>query len=329
MSNSLSKKIFQLKDDSEFNSLALEIFHLQANENEVYKNYISHLKIRPLDIKELKDIPFLPIHFFKSQRVITGNKEPQTIFTSSGTSGTGTSRHYITDLSLYNESFLSSFQAFYGNPDEFYILALLPSYLERSGSSLIYMVNELIKKSQSNIGGFYLDEHDKLIEKIQHLKKKNDRKILLLGVSFALLDMIENETFDLSNVIVMETGGMKGRKEEITREELHKILGKKMNTPTIHSEYGMTELLSQAYSSGSGIFQGPPWMRILIRDPYDPFQIFSVGRSGGINIIDLANINSCAFIETQDLGKLLGKNQFEVLGRFDHSEVRGCNLLLE
>ncbi|MDX2444766.1 MAG: acyltransferase [Bacteroidales bacterium] len=329
MSHSFNKRIFGIKDDSEFNSLALEIFHLQANENEVYKNYINYLKINSLDIKELKDIPFLPIQFFKSQRVITGNKEPQTIFTSSGTSGTGTSRHYLTDLSLYNESFLSSFQAFYGNPDEFYILALLPSYLERSGSSLIFMVNELIKKSQSNISGFYLDEHDKLIENLQHLKKKNDRKILLLGVSFALLDMIENETIDLSNVIIMETGGMKGRKEEITREELHKILSKKMNIPAIHSEYGMTELLSQAYSSGSGIFQSPPWMRILIRDPYDPFQIFSVGRSGGINIIDLANINSCAFIETQDLGKLHGTNQFEVLGRFDRSEIRGCNLLVE
>ena len=329
MNHSIKNRIFQINTDSEFNSIALEVFHYQSKENQVYRDYISYLNINPGEISHVEDIPFLPIQFFKTHKIVIDKKEPEYIFSSSGTTGHGTSYHYVTDLSIYTESFLKSFQLFYGKPSDYHILALLPSYLERSGSSLIYMVNELISKTQSNHSGFYLDEHKKIIENLKSLKNKNDRKIILLGVSFALLDLVEKSAIDLSNVIIMETGGMKGRKEEITREELHQILCERFNVPDIHSEYGMTELLSQAYSSGNGTFQTPPWMKIVIRDPYDPFRFLEKKRSGGINIIDLANLNSCAFIETQDLGKLSGTSSFEVLGRFDHSEIRGCNLLVD
>ena len=329
MSHSIKNRIFKIENDSEFNSLALEIFQFQANENEVYKEYINYLGIDPQEITRIENIPFLPIQFFKSRKVVSGNHETENEFSSSGTSGLGTSFHYITDLSIYEESFLKSFRLFYGDPKKFHILALLPSYLEKSGSSLIYMVNELIEKSESNYNGFYLDEHEKLIKNLQFLKNRNDRKIILLGVSFAFLDLIDNAPIDLSNVIIMETGGMKGKREEITREEMHQILCDRFNVSSIHSEYGMTELLTQAYSSGGGAFKTPPWMKILIRDPYNPFGYLEKGRSGGINIIDLANIYSCSFIETQDLGKKIDANQFEVLGRFDYSDIRGCNLLVD
>ncbi len=329
MSHSIKNRIFKIENDSEFNSLALEIFQFQAKENQVYKEYISYLGIDPQKIARIENIPFLPIQFFKSRKVVSGNHETECEFSSSGTSGLGTSFHYITDLSIYEESFLKAFHLFYGDPKKFHILALLPSYLERSGSSLIYMVHDLIEKSTSNYSGFYLDEHEKLIKNLQYLKKRNDRKIILIGVSFALLDLIEKAPIDLSNVIIMETGGMKGKREEITRKELHQVLCDRFNVQVIHSEYGMTELLSQAYSSGGGVFKSPPWMKVLIRDPYDPFRYFEKGRSGGINIIDLANIYSCSFIETQDLGKIIDANQFEVLGRFDYSDIRGCNLLVD
>lgn len=329
MSHSIKNRIFKIENDSEFNSLALEIFHFQANENQVYKDYINNLGIDPHEIARIENIPFLPNQFFKSRKVVSGNHETECEFSSSGTSGLGTSFHYISDLSIYEESFLKSFQLFYGDPKKFHILALLPSYLEKSGSSLIYMVNELIEKSESNYSGFYLDEHEKLIKNLQFLKNRNDRKIILLGVSFALLDLIENAPIDLSNVILMETGGMKGKREEITRKELHQVLCNGFNVPVVHSEYGMTELLSQAFSAGGGVFKSPPWMKILIRDPYNPFGYLEKGRSGGINIIDLANIYSCSFIETQDLGRKIDANQFEVLGRFDNSDIRGCNLLVD
>ncbi|MCD6596584.1 MAG: acyltransferase, partial [Bacteroidales bacterium] len=251
------------------------------------------------------------------------------IFTSSGISGEDTSKHMVTDMNIYEKSFLNGFRHFYGNPSDYYLLALLPSYLEREGSSLIYMSKKLIEETRNEHSGFYLNDFDNLTKKLKYLIQKDDRKIILLGVSFALLDLAEKAALDLHKVIIMETGGMKGRKKEMIRKELHYILCEKLNVQTIHSEYGMTELLSQAYSKGKGIFRTPPWMKILIRDPYDSFRILKKGKSGGINVIDLANLNSCSFIETQDLGKITGQNQFEVLGRFDNSDIRGCNLLLE
>lgn len=328
--NSFSKeKIFEFEDEGIFLSFALEIFQLQAINNPVYKEYLQHLDVHPKEIKDIEKIPFLPIQFFKSHPIISGTEKPQTIFTSSGTSGEDTSKHMVIDMDIYEKSFLNGFRHFYGNPSDYYLLALLPSYLEREGSSLIYMCKKLIEETRSEHSGFYLNDFNELTHKLKYLMQKNDRKIILLGVSFALLDLAEKADLDLHDVIIMETGGMKGRKKEMIRKELHHILCKKLNVQTIHSEYGMTELLSQAYSKGKGIFLTPPWMKILIRDPYDPFRILEKGKSGGINIIDLANLNSCSFIETQDLGKITGENQFEVLGRFDNSDIRGCNLLVE
>ncbi len=312
----------------DFETLALEVFRYQAKNNETYSKYLNHLGIIPGSIYKLDRIPFLPIEFFKTRKIITGKDVPGKIFTSSGTTGAGTSKHYVTDISLYQESFTRTFQYFYGNPEQYCILALLPSYLEREGSSLIYMMDYLIKKSNNPESGFYLDKLDDLAEKIVRLREQN-QKILLFGVSFALLNLAEKYKPDLSGQIVMETGGMKGRREEIIREELHKVLCKAFNTKLIHSEYGMTELLSQAYSKGDRIFHTPPWMKILIRDGYDPFSYVKKGRSGGINVIDLANYNSCSFIETSDLGLLLPDGGFEVSGRFDSSDIRGCNLMVE
>ncbi|MCK4630116.1 MAG: acyltransferase [Bacteroidales bacterium] len=321
-------KIFNIRSSMDFETLALEVFRYQAKNNETYSKYLNHLGIIPGSIYKLDRIPFLPIEFFKTRKIITGKDVPGKIFTSSGTTGAGTSKHYVTDISLYQESFTRTFQYFYGNPEQYCILALLPSYLEREGSSLIYMMDYLIKKSNNPESGFYLDKLDDLAEKIVRLREQN-QKILLFGVSFALLNLAEKYKPDLSGQIVMETGGMKGRREEIIREELHKVLCKAFNTKLIHSEYGMTELLSQAYSKGDGIFHTPPWMKILIRDGYDPFSYVKKGRSGGINVIDLANYNSCSFIETSDLGLLLPDGGFEVSGRFDSSDIRGCNLMVE
>ncbi len=328
--NSFSgEKIFEIEDEGVFLSYALKIFQFQAINNPVYKEYLQHLNVHPEKIKDIEKIPFLPIQFFKSHPIISGPEKPQIIFTSSGTSGEDTSKHMITDMDIYEKSFLNGFRHFYGNPSDYYLLALLPSYLEREGSSLIYMSKKLIEETRNEHSGFYLNDFDNLTKKLKYLIQKDDRKIILLGVSFALLDLAEKAALDLHKVIIMETGGMKGRKKEMIRKELHYILCEKLNVQTIHSEYGMTELLSQAYSKGKGIFRTPPWMKILIRDPYDPFRVLEKGKSGGINVIDLANLNSCSFIETQDLGKITGQNQFEVLGRFDNSDIRGCNLLLE
>ncbi len=329
MENSLKSIIFRIRNEKDFFSLALDIFRFQSKNNSTYKEYLMRLNIVPSDIRTIEEIPFLPIQFFKSRKIITGNKTSETVFTSSGTTGPETSKHYVTDLSLYEESFLSAFQIFYGDPMKYYLLALLPSYLEREGSSLIYMVDRLVKETNSPYSGFYPDDYNKLLEKLHYLKKRNDRTIILFGVSFALLNLAEKISPDLSESVVMETGGMKGRRKEIIRKELHQILSKKLNLTVIHSEYGMTELLSQAYSKGNGIFQTPPWMKILIRDLYDPFRYVEKGRSGGLNIIDLANLNSCSFIETQDIGKLTNENNFEVLGRFDQSDIRGCNLMID
>ncbi len=321
------EEIFNISSKEEFEQTALQVFLYQAENNLVYKEYIQHLGIKTADITLLEQIPFLPIEFFKSRKVVSSDKEAQAIFTSSGTTGNLTSRHFVPDLKLYEASFTKGFEQYYGAVSDYCILALLPVYLEREGSSLIYMMEKLIKDSRHEKSGFYLHNHEELIATITDLKKQN-QKILLLGVSFALLDLAEKFQLDLDGVVVMETGGMKGRRKEITREELHAFLTEKLGVQKIHSEYGMTELLSQAYSKGDSLFFTPSWMKILIRDTYDPFTYEKQGRSGGVNVIDLANVHSCSFIETQDLGKIHPDGSFEILGRFDNSDVRGCNLLV-
>ena len=322
-----AQSIFSIKNEKSFLKRALEIFRFQSERNPVYKEFIEKLGIDRSDVKTQEEIPFLPVEFFKTKKVITGNQSPEKIFESSGTTGSTLSRHYVTDTGIYNRSLLATFNLFYGDPAEYLITALLPSYLEKENSSLIYMVEQLIRLSNDSGSGFYGNNPGDMLSAIAR-RKGDGKKILLIGVSYALLDLAENFSPDLSGVIVMETGGMKGRRKEITREELHSALKKRLNVGTIHSEYGMTELLSQAYSSGEGIFRCPPWMKILIRDPQDPFSLISgPGRTGGINIIDLANIYSCSFLSTSDLGRLHADVSFEVLGRFDSSDIRGCNLL--
>ncbi len=321
-----TSKIFEISTQQDFESIALDIFKFQIEENPVYSVFCEYLGRTQNNVTSLKDIPFLPIGFFKSKKVVSSKNIEQSIFSSSGTSGQIASKHYVTDILLYEKSYLKGFGTFYGNVSDYCILALLPSYLERSGSSLIYMVDDLIKKSNHPDSGFYLDEIDVLVEKLISLDSQG-KKILLIGVSFALLDLVEKHQLNLKNTIVMETGGMKGRRKELIREELHDILKKGFGTKTIHSEYGMTELLSQAYSQGNGIFKTPPWMKILIRDTEDPLTLQKMGKTGGVNVIDLANINSCSFIATQDLGKKYEDESFEILGRFDHSDIRGCNLM--
>ena len=320
-------KIFSISNEAEFEQVALEVFHYQAENNLVYREYLQHLKKGVKQINSIKEIPFLPIEFFKSRKVVSTNDPAKEIFTSSGTTGNLTSRHFVPDISIYEESFKKGFEGFYGPITDYCILALLPTYLEREGSSLIYMMEYLIQDSKHPKSGFYLHNHKELIECIAELKKSK-QKILLLGVSFALLDLAEKYTLDLSDVIIMETGGMKGRRKEITREELHAFLCSQLGVNEIHSEYGMTELLSQAYSKGQSLFRTPNWMKIMIRDAYDPFSYEKTGRTGGVNVIDLANVHSCSFIETQDLGKIHKDGSFEILGRFDHSDIRGCNLLV-
>ena len=307
--------------------LGIEVFQYQAENNEVYKEYLHHLNCKIDSVNQINQIPFLPIEFFKSHQIKSTTETAKAIFTSSGTTGSLTSRHFVPDLNIYEASFTKGFEQYYGSVKDYCILALLPSYMEREGSSLIYMMEHLIKDSNHSKSGFYLHNHKELIATISELKKSN-QKILLLGVSFALLDLAEKFKLDFSDVIIMETGGMKGRRKEITREELHAFLCDRLNATEIHSEYGMTELLSQAYSKGKSLFQTPSWMKIMIRDTYDPFSYEKIGRSGGVNVIDLANVHSCAFIETQDLGRLHTDGSFEILGRFDHSDIRGCNLLI-
>ncbi|MDP3313816.1 acyl transferase [Lutibacter sp.] len=320
-------RIFNISNPIEFENTALEIFQFQAKNNTIYASFITHLKQNPTKIDAFHKIPFLPIQFFKSHRIIASKDTVQEVFLSSGTTGMKQSKHFVTDVSLYKESFQKGFQHFYGNIEDYTILALLPSYFERNGSSLIYMVNDLIHQSKKPTSGFYLNNLDELFKNLTELDKKGE-KTLLIGVSFALLDLVEKYKFNLKNTIVMETGGMKGRRKELIREELHQILCEGFGISNIHSEYGMTELLSQAYSKGNGLFSCPPWMKILTRDTEDALTILPNGKSGGINVIDLANINSCSFIATQDLGKTYQDGTFEVLGRFDNSDIRGCNLML-
>ena len=321
------RDIFDIKSNQDFEKKALEIFRFQANKNLVYREYLSHLKVSIDAVQSLSEIPFLPIQFFKSHKVVSSRDAEQQIFLSSGTTGSVQSKHYVSDVSLYERSYLQGFDHFYGDIEEMVVLALLPSYLEREGSSLVYMVDDLISKSKQPESGFYLnnlDELKKVLLKLDALGKK----VLLIGVSFALLDLVEKHQFSLKNTFVMETGGMKGKRKEMIREELHEVLKNGFGVDAIHSEYGMTELLSQAYSRGHGVFQCPPWMKILIRDTEDPLSLLSNGKAGGMNVIDLANKNSCSFIATQDLGKVLNQTSFSILGRFDNSDIRGCNLLI-
>ena len=319
--------IFTISNTKQFEKIALKVFRFQYDNNTVYREFCELLKVEKHHVKSLEQIPFLPIQFFKSHAVISNTHPIQETFTSSGTTGMVTSKHLVTDVSLYEESYRQGFSQFYGNIQDYTILALLPSYLEREGSSLIYMVNDLIKLSNNTNSGFYLNQYEELTKTLIDLDQSG-QNVILIGVTYALLDLIERQKFQLKNTIVMETGGMKGKRKEMIREELHEILCKGFGVSTIHSEYGMTELLSQAYSLGNGVFECPPWMQILIRETEDALNYVANGKTGGINVIDLANINSCSFIATQDLGKKNPNNSFEVLGRFDNSDIRGCNLMV-
>jgi hypothetical protein len=326
--------IFHIGSKKEFEKITLKVFRQQYDTNRVYQQFCQFLNKDKTNVKSISEIPFLPIQFFKSHDVISSNEPVQHIFTSSGTTGMQTSKHLVTDVHWYEQSYRLGFSKFYGNIEDYCVLALLPSYLEREGSSLIYMVKDLIESSNHEDSGFYLNNHGELLQKIQKLNKTG-QNVLLIGVTYALLDVIEyaeSTLFPLrdlgSNLILMETGGMKGKRKEMIREELHAHLSAGFGVSKIHSEYGMTELLSQAYSLGAGIFECPPWMQVLIRDTEDALTYVSEGKTGGINVIDLANINSCSFIATQDLGKKYPNHSFEVLGRFDHSDIRGCNLMV-
>jgi len=322
----LKKGIFNICNSEEFIQSTISMFRWQAGNNPVYKEYLRLLN-RPVEsIREIHDISFLPIELFK-QKIYAGKRPEELVFESSGTTSSIPSYHLVADSAIYKESFLKAFSLFYGSPDKYVILALLPSYLERSNSSLIYMMNELIKLSGHYESGFYLDNTKELVQKIEELNRSG-KKYMLWGVTFALIELANQYDLNVGDNIVIETGGMKGRGPEMTRGELHEFLCRRFHTTAIHSEYGMTELLSQAYSKGSGVFYCPPWMKVLTRDLNDPFRITNTGKTGALNIIDLANIYSCPFIATQDLGTVHDDGSFEVLGRFDNSEIRGCNLMV-
>lgn len=323
----MQNKIFNIQTPEDFKQVAFSVFRHQFENNKVYRSFCDLLYIHPSDVQTLEDIPFLPIEFFKSKKIISSLEEVQEVFTSSGTTGSVTSKHYVTDIEFYKESYLKGFAHFYGNIEDYAVLALLPSYLERKGSSLVYMVADLIQRSKNKKSGFYLNNIEELAKKLIKIDQKG-QKTLLIGVSFALMDLIEKCQFELKNTIIMETGGMKGRRKELVRNELHALLQQGFGVKNIHSEYGMTELLSQGYSYGNGVFETPPWMKVITRDPEDALSIQKNGKTGGINIIDLANYNSCAFIATQDLGKVHQNGTFEIIGRFDNSDIRGCNLLV-
>jgi len=316
---------FSINSIAERDAVALEIFRHQAKHCDIYHQYLQAIKVDALEIQNASDIPYLPISFFKTHRVITGHFTPEITFTSSGTSGSNTSRHLVRSIDTYRTAFHRAFELQYGSPSDYTIFALLPSYLEREGSSLILMVEELIAQAQPS-SGFFL-KHQEQLQSLLIENEKAGKKNLLLGVTFALLDFAEAMPTQLPNTIIMETGGMKGRRKELIREEVHRILKDAFQVENIHSEYGMTELLSQAYSQGEGIFHCPPWMCVSVRDVQDPLSNYATGK-GGLNIMDLANIDSCAFIATQDLGTVHPNSTFEVTGRFDHADVRGCNLMV-
>jgi len=324
----IEKDIFNINSERHFIDLALRVFHFQYQNNDVYHRWVNFLKINPDTIKTVEQIPFLPVEFFKTGEIISCPLNSGTvIFNSSSTTSQTPAKHFVNDISLYEKSFLKGFDLIYGQPKDYCILALLPNYLERTNSSLVYMFDKLIKESAHSLSGFFLNNIDDLIKTIEKLKVTR-RKVLLIGVSYALMDLSEKIKLT-DNFIVMETGGMKGKRKELLKEELHDVLKNGFEVAEIHSEYGMTELLSQAYSRGGGIFQSPPWMRFLIREVTDPLKIRTDNKTGGINVIDLANIYSCSFIATQDLGKLNEKSELELMGRYDNSDVRGCNLMIE
>lgn len=318
-------KVFSV-DAAGFETLALEIYRFQYNHNPIYQTYVKTVgKVGP-QVSSITDIPFLPVSFFKSHMVCSTRFEPEAVFESSGTTQSVNSRHYIKHLSIYRQSFLRAWQQFYGPVRDWCIIGLLPSYLERKNSSLVVMVDELVKLSGHPQSGFYLYEHEKLAATLQQLEARR-QKTMLIGVTFALLDFAEKFSMPLSHTTIMETGGMKGRRKEMTRTEVHDTLQSAFQTKNIHSEYGMTELLSQAYSLGDGLFQSPSWMKILVRQDDDPFDVRTTG-SGVINVMDLANIYSCSFIATDDIGKVFADNSFEVQGRTDNSDMRGCSLMV-
>lgn len=326
--NELTKQVFSIANQKDFDEVALKVFSHQATNCQVYRDYILNLGVDPSTIVTLAKVPYLPISFFKSHEVLsdTSNKT-EIVFSSSGTTGMSQSRHLVTDVRIYEQSFRQAFELFYGPIADICLLALLPSYLERDGSSLIYMIDALIKDSNHPDSGYFLHNHDDLLQKLK-VQKDSGQKTILIGVTYALLDFLESHTLNFPELIVMETGGMKGKRKEMVREELHQILTTGFGVSAIHSEYGMTELLSQGYSAGDGLFDCPPWMQINLRDTNDPLSAVEGQKTGGINVIDLANLNSCSFIATQDLGKVYADGSFEVLGRFDNSDIRGCNLLI-
>ena len=319
-----SKNIFKINNDEQFELMAIEVFNFQFHNNDVYRSFCDLMNKNPSDVTSSDQIPFLPIRFFKSHKVLSSNEGVKKRFISSGTTNSNLSIHHITDLDLYESSFENSFKCFFGDIKDYTILALLPSYLENKNSSLIYMVDKLIKKTKKKNSSFYLNNYVELKEKLLELKNE---KVILIGVTYALLNLIEQFNFELPNLTIIETGGMKGRRKEMIRNELHSKLIKGFKSNLICSEYGMTELLSQAYSVSDGVFQCPPWMKIYIREPQDALSFKKNGVTGGVNVIDLANINSCSFIATEDLGKKSDDGKFEILGRFDNSDIRGCNLL--
>lgn len=325
--NQFKKKIFSIKNEKDFEAAALEAFHFQSMENPIYAKYLSYLNVSPNKIHKITEIPFMPIEFFKTQKVLCNNSTPEIVFQSSGTTGSIRSKHFVSDLSFYKKITTHYFQQLYGPLDKIHILALLPSYIERNDASLIRMVSDFMETS-GQYSDFYLQDHERLAHKLLEIQSKGE-KAILFGVTFALLDFAENFPSNFSDIIIMETGGMKGRRQELTRSEVHQQLKTAFNSENIHSEYGMTELMSQGYSLGDEQFQSPPWMRVFFREINDPFSL-STTKRGGINVVDLGNIESCCFIETKDIGAPGDTSyQFYVLGRFDNSDVRGCNLMVQ
>lgn len=318
-------ELLQISSADEFCNLAFKAFAFQYENNAVYRQYCNYLNVDASKIHNLCDIPFMPVEFFKTHKVVSSNQPHETIFTSSTTTGNVPSSHFVISTQVYKQTFLQGFERFYGNPEQYCILGLLPAYLERTGSSLVYMVDELIKLSNNKLSGFFLHNHKALYDTISLLEQQK-QKYVLIGVSFALLDFAESYNLHFENGIIMETGGMKGRRKEMIRSELHEILQKAFSVSEIHSEYGMTELLSQAYSRGNGIYECSPTMKVLVRELNDPLSVSTIG-SGAVNIIDLANIYSCCFLQTSDLGSAEASGKFSISGRFDTAEVRGCNLM--
>jgi acyl-CoA synthetase (AMP-forming)/AMP-acid ligase II len=326
MSGINTTALFALQEQ-DMEAAALELFRYQYRENALYRAYTDALRRKPADVRSLLQVPFLPIQFFKTHTVTCGSFTPELTFESSGTTQTINSRHLVKEAAIYEQSFLTAFERFYGPVTDYVVLGLLPSYLERQHSSLVYMVQDMVKRSGHAASGFYLYEHDRLAAHLRELEASG-QKTLLIGVTFGLLDFAERYALQLTNTIVMETGGMKGRREEWTRQQVHAYLKERLGCTHIHAEYGMTELLSQAYSYGDGLFTTPPWMKILVRDENDPFQLSAVNAAGVINVVDLANVYSCAFIATEDIGRLRADGSFEVLGRLDNSALRGCSLMV-